>query len=39
MQSGRAPAQQLLRQLSADLDPDPPDLIIAVCDFMDPFDH
>ena len=39
MKSGCAPAQQLLGHLSTDLDPDPPDLIIIVCDLIDPLCH
>jgi hypothetical protein len=36
MQSRRARLNSSSGQLSADLDPDPPDLIIIVCDLIDP---
>jgi hypothetical protein len=39
MQSGCAPAQQLLGELRSDLDPDPSDLIIIVDDLIDPVRH
>src|SRR3954469_8234970 len=39
MQPGCAPAQQLLGQLSSDLDSHPPDLIIVIGDLIDPLCH
>jgi hypothetical protein len=39
MQSRRTPAQQLLGQLSADLDPHSAHLIIVVGNLIDPVGH